>query len=317
MDGDVIVNDAQASEQDSARRGGLLYAILAIIILILMTSLGFCTDTTNLAELSAPTINTPDDEIPSGLVIFSGEGEPGSDVEVMLNGRSADTVTVYRDGEWIYSTNLEAGEYDVTVTGPDADGEMNLSSESVTFNVVQSYLAPKLNLPDAAQDANGFVLNGTGTPGSTVEIFNSGISLGTAVVGDDGTWSFDADLSTYRNRFMIRGFDPDGNSIGASPSVELLVDSAAAPLAINTPDIGEFELSDSGLSLSSVTFTGSGEPDSVVDLFVQGEIIGSPMVDGDGNWSFPFTLEGPAGDYSVRGLMFNNEDRDVLLDTEL
>ncbi|MEM7336639.1 MAG: VWA domain-containing protein, partial [Chloroflexota bacterium] len=46
-------------------------------------------------------------------------------------------------------------------------------------------------------------------------------------------------------------------------------------------------------------------------------IIGSPMVDGDGNWSFPFTLEGPAGDYSVRGLMFNNEDRDVLLDTEL
>lgn len=316
MDGDVLVSDVHESEQDSFRRGGLLYLILAIIILILMgwvRTLGDGASTTR--GLVAPTINSLPTEMPSGVVVFSGDAEPSSEVELVINGTAVNTVNASTSGQWIYPAELEAGSYDIVANGLDADGNMALSSETLSFDVFQRFDMPSLNLPDGDIDPSSFVLSGIGTPGSTVEIFNNGVSLGTAVVGDDGTWSFDADLNGYRNSFTITGFEPDGTEIGSTDAVELLVPLASAPLVIDAPALGEFSFGGNALPVGTIDLSGTGEPNSFVDLSFGDIALGGVPTDADGNWSLSADLETAAGEYALNGTMYDGEDQAVLLNT--
>ena len=67
--------------------------------------------------------------------------------------------------------------------------------------------------------AGPYTLQGTGTPGSIVELLVNGASIGTATVGADGRWSFDTTLAAGDNEILARAVDSSGAVLeGPSPA---------------------------------------------------------------------------------------------------
>ncbi|HBV9946407.1 TPA: Ig-like domain repeat protein, partial [Klebsiella aerogenes] len=75
-------------------------------------------------------------------------------------------------------------------------------------------------------------LSGTAEPGSTVTIFDKGIQIGTALVAEDGSWSFTTSaLPKGEHSFTTVVTDEAGNTSDSSPpfviTIELIDDSDA------------------------------------------------------------------------------------------
>lgn len=299
-------------EQDAVRRSGLLYAILAIIILILMGVLRTgCVDGGGNTAVVAPTLDAPPSTIPNGSYILSGTGQPETDVQLTVDGDELTVVPVSGAGKWIYPTSFDAGTYQVQANALNSNGDVADSSVVSFFRVFQTYDVPTLTMPGEDADPGSVTFAGTGTPGSTVELFNNGESLGTVVVGEDGTWSLETAVSGYSNEFEAIAYQPDGTEIGSSGLFPWLWPAAAAALTIDAPELGELSLGGNGLPTGSLSLSGTGEPNSALNLFVNNQPLGKVDIGADGTWSFEDTIELAPGDYDVNGTMTAIEYADL------
>lgn len=279
-------------------KGFVLVGLIALL-LMLWSFLG---------NFQNPTISQPDGPREPGVVAFAGTGQPGSTVNLLLNGRSIGDTIVDTDGNWSYESNIEAGAYELTVASLDADGFERGDVATQNFNVELMlddgegeivYEAPTLILPTGNLDPNALILTGTGTPGSTVELFQNGVSVGTAVVGDDGTFSFTIPANGVQNEFEVVGFAPDGSEIGRS---EIGLLTAVPPFAtpnISTISLGDLTLGDDGLPTGPLSISGIGEPGQQIALSLDGNPLGTTIVDADGNWSFEDDVALPEGMYDL------------------
>ncbi|WP_252363002.1 Ig-like domain-containing protein, partial [Citrobacter sp. wls826] len=141
-----------------------------------------------------------------------GTGSDG-DTITLYNGGTVIGTTTVAGGTWSITpgTALANGSYTLSATATDAAGNISDNSNSISFTVNNT----KLTLPQVTdiQDnvgiftgslTNGSVtddttptLSGTGTPGSTVLIFdgNNPVAIATATVAANGTWSVDVPLT--------------------------------------------------------------------------------------------------------------------------
>ncbi len=137
---------------------------------------------------------------------------------------------------------------------------------------------------------------GTGVPGATVTVTEGGDEVGTAVVGDDGTWSFVPTNPLDDGEHTIVGTEElDGTVSGPSNEVTFTVADTTAPDApvIESPADGE------AITDPTPDVTGTGEPGATVDVTIDGDDVGSTTVDGDGNWTLPTTDELADGEHTV------------------
>ncbi len=81
----------------------------------------------------------------------------------------------------------------MAVNALDATGAVATAGEPTTLKVADVLAAPTLDTPEALTVGQR-TLTGTGAPGTTVQIVVNGQPAGTAVVGPDGKWTFDADF---------------------------------------------------------------------------------------------------------------------------
>ncbi|GAB4442799.1 MAG: hypothetical protein Fur0044_39190 [Anaerolineae bacterium] len=206
-------------------------------------------------EVTAPTLDQPG-EVTAGEVTLTGTGEPGSDVEIVVDGKVIGKTTIGRDGTWSFAADLpDAGEHEVSVQSVDADGKVLAASEAVALTVTAApaavateeaaapaataeattttestpsteAAAPTLDQPGQVT-AGEVTLTGTGEPGSDVEIVVDGQVVGKTTVGRDGTWSLVADLSRAGDyKISIQSVGADGSALAASE--EMSVEVAAA-----------------------------------------------------------------------------------------
>jgi hypothetical protein len=122
------------------------------------------------------------------------------------------------------------------------------------------------------------VVTGTAEAGSTVEVFDDGVTLGTTVTAANGTWSRTlTGIADGSHLFTAKA----SNLGGTSPSSAMRVVSVdtLAPMipAITSPAAG------SSLP-ASFTITGTAESGSTVELFEDGSSRGTVAVVG-GTWS--------------------------------
>ena len=148
--------------------------------------------------------------------------------------------------------------------------------------------------------------SGTGTPGNTI-IFKDGDKvLGEAVVGSDGKWEFtpETPLAEGEHTIVIVEKDPAGNESLPSPGFELIVDTVAPgqpEIKEVLDDIGAIQgaIAQNGVTDDNTpTLNGTAEPGSTVEVFANGEKIGSTLVDADSNWSFTPDTALADGEYS-------------------
>ncbi len=250
--------------------------------------------------MMAPTLNVDSGDMAAGDEIsVSGEGIPGSDVEILADGEVIGTTTVGEDGTWQYTHNFaEPGDYELQARVAGSD-DSSLMSSLAPLAILPAFALPTLDLPDFSGIFAGdeVELNGTGEPGSEVAIVSNGEVVGNATVGEDGTWSFpwpSGEAGDYD--LQVQTLDADGNVVN---------ESEASSFSLNLPEIAlpNFEMPDLDLGNlfagDEVDLSGTGEPGSEVAIVSNGEVIGNATVGEDGTWSFPWP-SGEAGDYDLQ-----------------
>ncbi len=220
---------------------------------------------------------------------FSGTGEPGEEVTVYVDGEEVGTAEVDEDGEWEVEPDDDLDEGEVTAEATDSN-----SSDDVTFEI--DLTAPMV-VWTYPQDGDVFsesptTLEGEAEPGAEVEVYVDGEYIGTTTADEDGNWAVDLDddLDDGEYEAVAEATDEAGNT--AEDIIDFVVDTTAE-LIILQPEEGDT------VRTSTPTVTGEAEPGAEVEIYVDGEKVGTTTADEDGNWSWTPDDEMDDGEVTV------------------
>jgi MYXO-CTERM domain-containing protein len=232
---------------------------------------------------------------------YSGTGEAGSTINVIVDGVAVGTTTVDAAGNWSFTpvVPLADGAHAVRATATDSGG--NTSPDSNTNNFTVDTTAPAA--PAVITPADGSLINdstptysGTAEPNSTVTVIVDGASVGTTTADATGAWSFTPTTALADGSHSVRATSTDaaGNTSPSSNTNTFTLDTAApaAPVVL-TPANG------STTSDTTPAYSGTAEPNSPVTIIVDGTPVGTATADAAGNWSFTPVVPLADGPHSV------------------
>ena len=247
-----------------------------------------------------------DDTTPS----LVGRGEPGSIVEIWLDGKRIGTAAVTASGDWSYTpAALGNGSHSFTVVVTDPAGNRSLPSNP--YVIIVDTVAPENKGIGYIKDNEGAVTGPIGEDGRTsdprptiggegqekgdiVKVIVDDNVIGSVVVGDDGKWEFRPEKPIEEGKHLIEIVidDPAGNESGKIEPIEVIVDT-------KTPEnngIGYIEdrsgdepkrIEDGGwLKDPRPAFGGEGLKDGqIVEIIINDKVVGSVVVK-DSKWEF-------------------------------
>ena len=240
--------------------------------------------------------NSPTTPTNDNTPTLLGAGQPGTTVHIYDNGTEIGTAVVDANGGWNFTpaNALTDGSHSFTVTTINAKGE---SAHSDTYTVTIDTVAPDAPELEQLQDNVGKLtgiissgtytdetrpgLNGTGEVGDTVTIYDNGIQVGQATVGEDGKWSFTPDqpLADGSHQIIVVQTDAAGNVSSATTSPIFIVDHTPPAAAIIE-----------NVSLDGTTVSGTAEPGTTITITAaDGSELGHADVDSDGNFTVGIT----------------------------
>lgn len=231
-----------------------------------------------------------------------GTGIDG-DIITLYNGGTVIGTATVAGGTWSITpgTALANGNYTLSATATDPAGNVSNNSNSISFTVNST----KLTLPQVTdiQDNVGVftgsltsgsvtddttpTISGTGTPGSTVLIYdgNNPIAIATATVAANGIWSVDVPLTPNVTHTLTFGaVDNAGNSLAADNPLTLIVDT----LPPATPTV-------TNVDTNGTLVSGTADAGSTVIIRSGSTILGQGVADGSGNFSVTISPAQTAG----------------------
>ncbi|WP_234096596.1 BapA/Bap/LapF family large adhesin [Citrobacter portucalensis] len=231
-----------------------------------------------------------------------GTGIDG-DIITLYNGGTVIGTATVAGGTWSITpgTALANGNYTLSATATDPAGNVSNNSNSISFTVNST----KLTLPQVTdiQDNVGVftgsltsgsvtddttpTISGTGTPGSTVLIYdgNNPIAIATATVAANGIWSVDVPLTPNITHTLTFGaVDNAGNSLAADNPLTLFVDT----LPPATPTV-------TSVDPNGTLVSGSADPGSTVIIRSGTSILGQGIADDSGNFAVTISPAQTAG----------------------
>ncbi|GAB2565151.1 hypothetical protein ISP15_14035 [Dyella jejuensis] len=197
---------------------------------------------------SAPTIAGVSDGMvgdhgnqPSGAVVgdthalLSGTGTPGSVMTIRDGGTVLGTARVPDSGQWTFfpPQPLDEGTHQLTASldsGPSSQPfELTVDTSILSVPSIQ-YAGDHLD-SGANTDDTHLTLHGTARANSVVTIFDGGEKIGIALVGADGSWSYQSKtaLAQGEHHFTV------GNSSGA-------VSQQAFDVTVGTPAAAQADM---------------------------------------------------------------------------
>jgi len=201
----------------------------------------------------APTPAPPAFELPENLaagdLTLTGTGIPSSTMELLIDSSSAGTTTVDTEGMWSLDTTFpEPGKYLVGLNALDADGNLLNASQPTLINIPTPEPEPTAEVIPAAplvidpalqgERAPGLaVLQGTGEPGTELEVTVDDVAIGRTIVNSEGEWSLPTRFNNKGVYFVRAGaIGEDGTATETSePVVVVIPEPTAAPTAVPTP----------------------------------------------------------------------------------
>jgi MYXO-CTERM domain-containing protein len=148
---------------------------------------------TLIIDTEAPevTITSPmmGEELDDSTPTITGTGEPGSTVEVLVDGEKVGEVVVDENGDWSFTveTELSTGEHTIEATTTDEAGNTGSTGE-VTIIIGGSGTTVTNPTPGGEVTGPDVTVNGTGTPGDTITV-TIGDRTETVTVDENGDWS--------------------------------------------------------------------------------------------------------------------------------
>ncbi|HDW4617368.1 TPA: BapA prefix-like domain-containing protein [Salmonella enterica subsp. enterica serovar Typhi] len=281
--------------------------------------------TVDLSAPAQPVITSATDDVPgmtgtldNGALTndsrptLNGTGEAGATIRILDNGVEIGSATVDQSGNWRFTPNtpLESNAHIFTAVATDPAGNSGQLSDGFTLNIDAQ--APDVSvitsviddnnqptvpvLPGQSTDDRQPILNGTGEPGATITIFDNGTPLGTAQVGENGSWTFPVprNLSEGSHNLTVSATDPAGNTSAVSAPWTIVVDITPPAIPVLTsvvddqPGITGNLVSGQLTNDATPTLNGRGEAGATINVYLDGNpaSIGTTTVNSDGTWSF-------------------------------
>ncbi|BDH84082.1 phage tail tube protein [Lactococcus lactis] len=246
------------------------------------------TDPADTTAPDAPTVGGVTGNSTNGYMV-TGTAEPGSTVTIK-DGSGATVGT---------GTANETGDYTVTLpgsVGPNAP--ISVTANDVAGNVSDPTPAKTPADPDTiapkaptvknvtGNSSKGYTVTGTAEPGSTVTIKDgSGATVGTGTANEAGAYTVTLPGSVGPNApISVTATDAAGN-VSAPTSAKTPADPKAPSdtTAPNPPSVDTV----TGNTDTGYTVGGKGEPGSTITIKnpATGEVLGTTIVDKDGNYS--------------------------------
>ena len=233
---------------------------------------------------------------------LSGSAPIGSTVKVYDGGTLLGTATIDGAGNWTFTTNqLSDGDHSFTATA--TDGSNHTSDLSTVTLVTIDTAAPNAPTIDSYSSDSGvagdhitndttLVLQGSAEAKATIRVYDGATLLGTTTANGSGAWSFStssavASLADGQHSFTATAVDTAGNAGAASAALDVLVDTAAPSIPTidgysnDTGTVGDGITAD-----NTLTLTGTAEPDSSVQVFDGGALLGTVSADSNGAWAY-------------------------------
>ena len=250
----------------------------------------------------APVITDPDDGSTTNdaTPTITGTGEPGATVTVEVDGDEVGEATVDGTGNWELPLTdaLDDGEHTITATQTDEAGNES-GADEVTFVVDTGVSPPVITAPEEGSSTNDTTptIEGTAEPGATVAVEVDGTPVGTVTADGDGNWSLELTDPLDEGDHTVSAVQIDVAGNESDPAENDFTVDTTAPAApvITSPDDGDT------IADPSPTIEGTGEPGTTIVILVDGEPVGSVVVDEDGNWSFTLP-ELPDGEYTIAAI---------------
>ncbi|MEN4978239.1 Ig-like domain-containing protein [Erwinia billingiae] len=149
-----------------------------------------------------------------------------------------------------------------------------------------------------ATDDTRPVLDGQGTPANIINVYDNGNLIGSTVVAANGSWTFQptSPLGEGPHDISFSEKNSAGVESAQSAPISFTVDLTPPTAAevISVTDGKNQDLTHGGLTNNGdVEMSGKGAtPGDVVKLYDGDKLIGSTIVDADGNWTVPGTIVG-------------------------
>ncbi|WP_455853964.1 Ig-like domain-containing protein [Pantoea endophytica] len=145
-------------------------------------------------------------------------------------------------------------------------------------------------------------ISGQGSqPGHLVHIYANGMMQGSAMVGEDGSWTFSlSGLAEGRHHLTATESSANGKMSAESAHFELHVDLTPPAVALDgiTDNVGTLTglIPSGGLTNDSAPqLSGQSEPGARVEITVDGRVVGSTVADEAGNWRFTLPSQADGG----------------------
>lgn len=202
------------------------------------TAAGTGSDTRTVSKDATAPANTSINKPENGSVTtnntprIEGTAEAGATVTIYVNGNLVGSTTANSMGVWTFTppTPIADGTYVVSVTARDRAGNDSAQVMGPTFTIDSvAPTAPVIITPkeDESIDADRTVtVTVVAEPGSTVEVFVDGKSVGTATAGSDGRYALDLaakDLGAGPHTVEAEAKDAAGNRSPRSAVVNFTV----------------------------------------------------------------------------------------------
>jgi hypothetical protein len=211
------------------------------------------------------------------LPLLRGTAEAGSTVAILANGAPLGTATADASGNWSFTPTiaLAEGVFNFTATATDVAGNLGPASSAFTITVdtspppvptitsITDDVAPVVGNVASGGISNDAAptLGGTAAANATVQLFDNGLLIGSAVANGSGVWSFTpaTGLANGAHSFTAVAVDAAGNASAASAAYSMTIDTVAptATIAITTLTIDTGTVGDWVTQDNSPTISGS------------------------------------------------------------
>lgn len=274
----VVTFLARRGKRPIRPRGTAALAFVGALILTGLT-LAVAPQSASAADFA---ISTPAGTFFTGSITVSGSKEPGTYVQVTSAASDAPHCIVPGVGEptdgetWSCTFAAGSGELAVSASQYPAD-DRNGAVVGPLSVTVRNLTAPTIDGPEPLVTAG--LVSGSGLVGASILISAGGTQYTTVAQAPSGFWSYPLPLSSGSYDVSVSQQWAGTPDVGPSTTRSVIIDKDPPPLpAITAPAAG------SSIDAQPVTFAGTGEDGSRVDVFVDGVTACSGIV-AAGVWS--------------------------------
>ncbi|PJZ03879.1 Ig-like domain repeat protein [Pantoea rodasii] len=244
--------------------------------------------------------------------VLRGTGVAGTTINIIIDGVQVATTTVASNGVWRYETAVEGdGPHTYAVSVTNAAGTTGPLTTPIEITIDTSAPATVSTLvvsdneggstgdltSGQTTDDNTPIFTGSAEASSTVSIYDGTTLLGTATA-TGGTWTFTPPegLSNGNHSFTFTVTDQAGNvSAASSPAFTLNIEAGlptTSSTLVITDDSGSMPVTladGANTKDNTLVLTGAATTGDVIiihDTSGTGTVLGSAVVDANGQWSF-------------------------------